>query len=136
MVELMVAMTMLSVAFLGAATAHSSCLRLTKTSRETNAAVAELQTVMEELMVLPPEDIITQGTESGTGIEFPMGEHPLLEDRLMLATFPDIEALYGSVAAMGPNDDVPDPLEVVLSTSWTDFGGRSRTMTFSSRKTR
>lgn len=126
MVELSIAITVLLVAVLTAFEVQLASQRLVRTSRETNTAMADLQAAMEELLLLPKDDIPVAGSAFEVDQPIAAFEGLHLDDERIVATYP------GYVLG-GP---IPDPLEIVLTETWTDHRGRQRTLQLSSMKTR
>jgi len=125
LVELMVAVTVLTLAILGTLTTQASCRKLSKTGRETTRAVADLQSAMEEILLLPIEDIPHEDGDYAPGLPIARFTDLHLNGETITPTYP---GLGGGV--------VPDPLEIILTCQWIDHGGRARTLTFANLKTR
>jgi prepilin-type N-terminal cleavage/methylation domain-containing protein len=126
LVELMIAVTVILVGLLTAYSSELSSLEVVKSSRETNTAMADLQACMESVLVLPPAEIPrAEGAYApGQIIEAYRDLH--LENQRVIATYPNLIA----------GQPVPDPLEIVLTMTWTDRQGRDRELRISSVKTR
>ena len=126
LVELAIAITVLMIAVLTAARAQISSHNLMRTSRETNTAMADLRSAMEELLFLPMDTIPIDGSkfESGQAIAFFDDLH--LRNERLVASYPGY-VLGGAV---------PDPLQIVLTVTWNDYAGRARSMRLASMKTR
>ena len=127
MIELLVAITVTTIAILGALSAESMCTKLNRTSHETNRATADVQSAMEELLLLPIASIPDPNRGGvAPGAAVPAYDDLHLPQEAVVATFPNYDGA-GSV---------PDPLEVVLTVTWQDAAGRDRSLTVSSMKTR
>jgi len=121
----MVALTIATIVIVGAGIAQTVCYDLTRTSEETNTAVSDLRIAMEQILLLVPEDIPDAAGPYAPGQPIAQFEGLHLEDERIVATYPT----YSGVA-------VPDPLEIVLTITWSDFAGRSRTISMATITTR
>lgn len=124
LVELMVAITVLLVAVLGTFVAQIASHDLLRQSRETNLASADLAAAMEELLVLPADQIPLAG-------RFPPGQPIAAFEGLHLANERIVPAYPGFT---GPTP--PDPLAIVLTLTFDDAKGRRRELRLASMKTR
>lgn len=126
LIELMIAITVLAVAVVSTFVTQISAHNLMRTSRETSTAVADLQTAMERALLVPIDQlpIATSPFADGQPIAAFAGRN--LRSESIVATYP------GWVAGL----DAPDPLQVVMTVTWNDFRGRTRTVRFASMKTR
>lgn len=126
MVELSIAIAVLLLAVLTAFEVQLASQRLVRTSRETNLAMGDLSAAMEELLLMPKDDI-------------PVAGSPFELDQ-PIADFNELhlndEAIVPSYPGYVLGGDVPDPLEIVLTVTWTDHAGRARRLQLSSMKTR
>ena len=125
MLEVTVAMTVLLLTIGGALSTQLASQRLTATGQETNMAMADLTACMEELLLLPTEEIPVAGSEFAADEAIADFEELHLTGQRIVATYPN----WGGGA-------VADPLEIVLTCSWRDHGGRTRTLQLASMKTR
>jgi prepilin-type N-terminal cleavage/methylation domain-containing protein len=125
LIELMIAVSVLVVAVLTTFETQLASHRLVRTSRETNAATADLATAMEELLLLPRAQIPIAGSDFEAGQPIAAFEGRSLRDERIVATYPDYV----------PGGAVPDPLAVVLTATWTDHGGRTRSLRIASMRT-
>lgn len=125
LVELMVAIGVLLVASMAAFSSQLASLNLMKTSRETDTAMAELQSAMEQVLAKP----LAVLAEADGDAELPDGAQLAdfndrnLTDERMVVTYPGYTG-----------GDVPDPLTITLTVSWSDFQGRSRSLELTSMK--
>lgn len=126
LIELMIAITVLTVAVLSTFITQISAHNLMRTSRETNTATADVQAAMEQLLLLPMNTIPIAGSAyvPGQPVAAFTGLH--LRDETIVPTYPNY--------AGGPT--VPDPLQIVLTITWSDFAGRQRILRLASMKTR
>jgi prepilin-type N-terminal cleavage/methylation domain-containing protein len=126
LVELMIAVTVILFGLLTAYSSELSSLEVVKTSRETNTAMADLQACMESMLVLPPAEIPNPEGPYAPGSIVEAFRDLHLENQRIVATYPNLVA----------GQPVPDPLEIVLTMTWTDRQGRGRELRISSVKTR
>jgi len=126
MVEVMLALSVLLVAVLGAFGSQAASSNLIRLSRETDLALADLQACMEQALTLTTDDLPIPGSLFEEGQAVALYENLNLEGESIVATYP------GYVVGQ----TVPDPLEIVLTLTWSDYGTRSRTVTLRSVKVR
>jgi len=126
MVEVMVALGVLLVAVMGAFSSQATSSNLINTSRETNLASADLQACMEQLLTLNSDAIPIPGSDFEDGQPVALYEGLNLSNERIVATYPGYLA----------GQPVPDPLEILLTITWDDYGTRSRSDTLSSVKVR
>ncbi len=122
LVELMVAMVVLLIATLATLASELTSLNLTKSSRASNIAMADLSATMEKMLSDPANQI---------PITYPPGTplaayaNPNLNNGSIIVNYP------GYVAG----STVPDPLEINLVMTYTDYVGRQKSLRLSSMKT-
>ncbi len=126
MVEVMMALSVLLVAVLGAFSSQAASSNLIRISRETDLALADLQACMEQALTLTTDDLPIVGSLFEDGQPVALYEDLNLEGESIVATYP------GYVAGL----TIPDPLEIVLTLTWNDYGTRPRTVTLRSVKVR
>lgn len=126
LVELMIAVTVILVGLLTAYSSELSSLEVVKTSRETNTASGDLQACMESMLVLPPAEIPNPAGPYAPGQIIAAYSDLHLESQRVIATYPNLVV----------GQPVPDPLEIVLTMTWTDRQGRDREMRIASVKSR
>ena len=126
LVELALASTVLLIALLATTHAAITVDAWLQTSRETNAACADLAQAMEELLLLPLDDIPAAGSPFEADQPLAAFDGLNLRDERIVASYP------GYV----PGAAVPDPLEVVLTASWTYRGGGTRSLRLTTLRTR
>lgn len=126
LIELMMATVVLVVAITSALASHVISWNLLKCSRETNVAVSDAQTVMEQMLLMSIDDLPLAGSPyiGGAPIVAFNGLH--LRNEVVTATYPTY--VVGA--------PIPDPLEMRVTVNWNDFGGRPRTITLASLKTK
>ena len=88
--------------------------------------MADLQACMESMLVLPPAEIPNPEGPYAPGQIVEAFRDLHLENQRVVATYPNLVA----------GQPVPDPLEIVLTMSWTDRQGRGRELRIASVKTR
>ena len=118
-------MGVLLIASMGAFSAQIASLNLTKTSRETNIAMSDLQAAMERLLAEPAAELPQPDSPYEQGVPIEAFTDRNLRDEQMVATYP------GYVAG----GDTPDPLTIQLTVTWADFQGRPRQLQLSSMRT-
>lgn len=126
LIELMIAITVLTVAVLSTFITQISSHNLMRTSRETNTAVADAQAAMEQLLLFSPMASVPLAASpyaAGQPIAAFTGLH--LRNETVVATYP----------GYAPGGAVPDPLQIVIEVTWNDFAGRQRRIRFASMKT-
>jgi len=126
LVEVMLALGVLLVAVLGAFSSQVASSNLIRTSRETDLALADLQACMEQALTLTTDDLPIPGSLFEDGQPVALYEDLNLEGESVVTTYP------GYVVGQ----TVPDPLEIVLTLTWNDYGTRPRTVTLRSVKVR
>lgn len=126
LIELLIAITVLLVAVVSTFVTQVSAHNLMRTSRETSVAVADLQTAMEQALLLTVDQMPLSTSAFASGQPIAAFTDQNLRGETIVATYPDWVA----------GTDVPDPLQVVLTLRWNDFHGRVRTLRFASMKTR
>jgi prepilin-type N-terminal cleavage/methylation domain-containing protein len=125
LIELSIAILLMVFGVLSAFYSQITAANLLRSLREHNAAVADLETCMERIMLLPI-DVIPRPTglyASGAPIAAFTNLH--LPGEQIVATYPNM------VAAT-----VPDPLEIRLTATWNDWRGRQQSLPLTTMKTR
>ncbi|HKX45399.1 MAG TPA: type II secretion system protein [Planctomycetota bacterium] len=117
LLELVFALSVLSFALVSAFASQLGSLDLIRASRETSIASADMQAAFERVYTLQKDDLPQPGSEFEAGQPVAAFEGLHLQDQRVVATYP---TWAGGMAA------VPDPLEVVLTMTWSDFDGRER----------
>jgi len=125
LVEVMIAVSVLTLSILMTLGTQTQCRDLTAASRETNQAVADLQTAMETILLVQLEEIPLEDGPYAPGMPIPQYTDFHLEGQSITATYPNYEG-----------GAVPDPLQIVLECQWMDPVGRPRTLSLSCVKTR
>ena len=126
MVEVMLALSVLLVAVLGAFSSQAASSNLIRISRETDLALADLQACMEQALTLTTDDLPIVGSLFEDGQPVALYEDLNLEGESIVTTYPDYVV----------GQTIPDPLEIVLTLTWNDYGTRPRTVTLRSVKVR
>ena len=117
LIEMMVAITILLITVAGTTASQVSSNRLIATSAETSAAMADLQTCMEQLLLMPPEELPVAGSPYAAGQPVAAFEDMHLEGERIIARYPGFAG-----------GAVPDPLEILLTITWRDHQGGTRTL--------
>lgn len=126
MVELMVAIGVLLVAVMSAFSSQLTSLNLTKTSSETKTAITDLQTAMEELLLEPAAGMPLVGEPFEAGVPLAAFADLHLQDEQIVPSYPGYT----------PGNPVPDPLQITLTVTWSDYAGRARSLDLSTVKAR
>ena len=126
LIELAVTMVILLVVWGGALSSQLAASDLVQTGRETAIASTDLQSCMERILLMPVAQIPVEGSPFEAGEPIALFESLHLDEQRIVPEYP------GYVAG-GP---VPDPLPIVLTTTWRDFNGRTREMQLRCMKTR
>jgi type II secretory pathway pseudopilin PulG len=126
LVELMIAFGVLLIAVMSALSSQLTSKSLMDASRETSAAMSDLQGCMERALLLRADLIPIEGSEFEVDqpVDAYTGLH--LTSERIVPTYPGY-VLGGAI---------PDPLPIVLTLTWDDPQGRSRRLVLSSMKTR
>ena len=124
LLETLIAITVLMVAVMSAMSSQVTSMNLMRTNRESNAAMTDLETAMEGLLVLDTLQEIVTLNPDGQAIAAFNGLN--LPNETIIPTYP---GLAGGGA-------VPDPLEINLNMTWTDWRGRQRSLQLATMKAR
>lgn len=119
-VEVLVAVVVLSVAILGSVGAQVSARKLLRTSLETDAAITALESAAEVLLLEPRARVPDVHPE---GVALVVGEFGLAD----LAVVPT----YPNRVAGAPQ---PPALEIRLTATWTTFDRGRRTLSLATAK--
>ena len=112
----MFATTVLLLSLLSALTSQLAAISLVRTARENNTATAELLSAMEEITGETLDDIVN---DYPGGAVLPAYTDRALRDERMVPTYPG---------------GIGDPLTIVMTLTWTDWGGRAARMSASTLK--
>ena len=123
MLELVVAIAILLVSTLAAFASQVRSFELMDSSRDSAAAMTDLDVCMEELLTRTADDM---------PVAFPPGTPVPGYDDLHLSGERIVPEYPGYVAGGA----VPDPLEIVLTATWNDCRSRPQRATLSTIKTR
>ena len=126
LVELLVAVLIASLAIGGAIVCFAQVFYLTEVAKGTSVVVSDIRDIIEEIWSTP-FDFITASFPDGdidgpTDTEYNniVGGYTLNNEQIVV----------------GYVDEDMDPLEIMVSTSWTDMRGRNRTIQLSTFRTR
>ena len=125
LLEVIVAVGVLIVATLSAFSSQLTSVRLVNTSRQTDTAVGDLRGCMEQLLVLPTDEMPIPSSLFADGVPVAMYTNLHMPNQLITASYPG----YTGGA-------VPDPLPIVLTMTWSDAMGRPRSQRLRSMKAR
>jgi len=124
--ELMIAVVVLLVGIMAALQSQVSSTRLVHTTRECDLATSDLQSAMENILLLSPDHIPVAGSAYQAG--------------LAIAAFTNLhlcnERIVPSYAGYVAGGAVPDPLQIQLDLTWSDYQGRAQTMRLACTRTR
>jgi hypothetical protein len=126
MVEVMVAIGVLMVAVVTAFGSQLTSFRMMSSSREDNAAIADLAACMEEVILEAPAGLPLVGSLYEHGVPIAAFEGLHLREQRIVATFP------GYVVGGA----VPNPLTIVLTATWRDSRGLARRLELRSLRVR
>jgi type II secretory pathway pseudopilin PulG len=124
-VELMVAIAILLIAMAGALSTQMEALDLLHDSEELTTAMVDLQTVMEEVLLLQPTEIPDPDGPFAEGEPIDVLDNMGLQDEAIVAEYPTWDE--GQV--------IPDPLEIRLRITWTSHRGDARELTLTTLRT-
>jgi prepilin-type N-terminal cleavage/methylation domain-containing protein len=122
LVEVCAAVVLFTIIVSGVLASQAASVNLTRTARDTSVATSDAQAALEEVL-LQPMDAIPGAYAKGKAI----------------ARFNDLHLFEEEVLVLYPNmpgATVPDPLEIRVVVNWLDYGGRPRTLSLSTVKTR
>jgi hypothetical protein len=122
LIELMIAVVLLSIGVLSAFFGQVSSLNLLRAARERNTAMSDLESCMEAILSEPLTDI---PTEFPAGVSVPAFDGLNLDAQQLVPTYPGFAG-----------GAVPEPLEILLTASWNDWRGRPQTIRLASVRTR
>jgi len=125
LVELVVAMSIASVVILGVGLTQAAAVELNRTSDETNRAVADIRTALEEILSLSLEEVPDVGGAYAPGLPVAAYSDLHLDGERLVVTYPNHVA-----------GDVPDPLEILVTVTWNDYAGRERSVSMATLMTR
>lgn len=117
LLELMFAMSILTVGVMAAFSSQVGSMELMRSSRETQTASADLRAAMEDLLTRTAEFLV---------------EHPSSPylPGVSIAEYEDLHLTGQRIVTSYPNyeegEDVPEILQVRLTCTWTDYEGRER----------
>lgn len=121
----MIAVTVLMITIAGTLASQLSAQRLNLSSAETAAAMSDLQACMEEILLLPVDQIPIATSEFAADMPILAYDELHLTGETITASYPD----YAGA-------EIPDPLEIRLTISWRDQRGGTRSLQLACMKTR
>lgn len=117
LLELMFAMSILTVGVMASFSSQVGSMELMRSSRETQTATADLRAAMEDLLTRTPDFLVEHASSPYKPGESVAAFDDLhLSDQRIVATYPNWEE----------GDAAPDPLQIVLTCTWSDYEGRER----------
>lgn len=126
LLEVMVSIVVLAIVWGGAMGSQIVAGDLVQTGRETVVMSTDLQTCMERMVLEATENLPRAGSAFEHGQPIAIFENLHLPGERIVATYP------GYV----PGGAVPDPLPILLTATWRDFKGRTRTLQLRSMRVR
>lgn len=123
LLELMIAVVLLTFGVLSAFYGQISSLNLLRAARERNTAMSDLEACMETILAEPLADI-PGSFPGGTPVAAFTALH--LDAQQVVPTYP-------GYAGAGP---VPEPLEIQVTVTWSDWRGRPQTIRLASVRTK
>jgi prepilin-type N-terminal cleavage/methylation domain-containing protein len=126
LIEMMMGVVILVVSICAAISSQVIAHNLLRTSRETDAAMGDLEGAMELAILQSPQSLPIAGSEFANGTAIPRFNGLHLRNETITATYP------GYVVGAA----VPDPLQVVMTIQWNDYLLRPRTLRLATMRTR
>ncbi len=126
LIELMMAVVILVVSICAAISSQVIAHNLLRTSRESNAALSDLQGAMELAILQNPAALPLAGSEFESGVAIARFNNLHLRNETITTTYP------GYVVGAA----VPDPLQVVMTIRWNDYLERPRTLSLATMRAR
>lgn len=118
MIEVLVATAILSITSLSAFSSHVASGKLLESSRDSDLGMEVLRSAMDRLLLISVADLTDAAGTYPIGQAMNLGDG-VLEDQTVVFTTPGFT----------PGDPTPAVLDLRLTLTWTDTGGRARTMT-------
>ena len=125
LLELMIAIAVATVVLVSVGVSQSVCFNLNRTSQETITAAADLESAMEALLLLRPDEIVDANGPYAAGQPIAAFEGLHLENERIVAEYPGFAG-----------GEVPDPLEIRLTLSFDDYAGRARSLSIATLRGR
>jgi hypothetical protein len=123
--ELLIAIAVATIVLVSVGVAQSVCFELHRTSQDTIAATADLESAMEEILLLAPDEIVDPSGPYAAGQSIAAYEDLHLENERIVAEYPG-----------WAGGEVPDPLAIRLTIEFEDHAGRQRSMSIATLRTR
>lgn len=119
----MIAITVLLVAVMSAVSSQVTSVNLLRTNQESNAAMTDLETAIEGILLDAIDDIPVNNPDGQALAQF---NNLNLANEAIVVTYPNL--VVGA--------PVPDPLEIVVNMTWNDWRGRPRALQLATMKAR
>ena len=126
MIEVIIAISVLLVAVVGAYSSQLASLGLVEQSRASTVAMTDLSACMEQVMASSAELLPLPGSDFAHGGSVAAFEDLHLRDERIVVSYPGYQL----------NAEVPNPLQILITASWTDNRGREHQETLSSLRAR
>lgn len=118
LLELMIAITVMLIGVAAAFGGQVGTQSVIRQSRETQLALTQLEAVGEAVIAQVPQQL-PESPDYGDGLVIDLPTEVPLRNLQLVCTYPDFVA----------GQEVPNPLEVLIAATWTDFEGRQRVLT-------
>jgi prepilin-type N-terminal cleavage/methylation domain-containing protein len=125
LLELLIAIAVATIVLVSVGVAQSVCFELNRTSQDTIVATADLESAMEALLLLAPDEIVDPNGPYAAGQSITAYEGLHLENERIVAEYPG-----------WTGGEVPDPLPIRLTIAFDDHAGRPRSMSIATLRTR
>ena len=122
LVEVCAAVVLFTIIVSGVLASQAASVNLTRSARDTNVAVADAKAALEEVLLRPMDEIPGDYPAGGA---IPRFTNLHLFQQEVLVQYPNM-----------PGAAIPDPLEIRVVVNWVDYGGRDRSVSISTVKTR
>jgi type II secretory pathway pseudopilin PulG len=124
LIEVMFATGVIMAAMMAAFASQVYSVNLLKCSRETEVALSDLRSAMDEILTQSTVDL------PGTSGQY-TDDEPIAKFTGLNLTDESIVVDYPGYVAGGT---IPDPLPIVLTCTWSDYRGRTRSLSLASMK--
>lgn len=115
MIEMLIAIVVMLVSVGGSYLSQLTSMGLIEQSRDRAQALMDLEACMEQVTLLPSASLPVAGSSFEHGVPVVMYEELHLPAQRIVVTYPGFD----------PTEEVPNPLQVVLTATWEDRMGHS-----------
>lgn len=113
MIEMLIAISVILVALGASYMSQLTSMSVIEQSRDRAQALMDLEACMEQVVLLPSASLPVAGSAFEHGVPVGMYEGLHLPEQRIVVTYPEFD----------PAQEVPDPLQVVLTATWEDRMG-------------